>query len=126
MNIKNNHPAHRRGFSAWRLAMAVVIGFGGVTGFAAVQAQATAGHVFGNAPAGQTVIAKSVTNGLSHHVTVDDKGRYNINALPAGTYNVILEKDGTPVLRHNNVPVTVSRGVKVDLCPQDECTKANQ
>jgi Zn-dependent alcohol dehydrogenase len=126
MNIENNHSVRRRGASAWSLALAVLIGIGGVAGSAAVQAQATAGNVFGIAPAGQTVIAKSVTNGLSRHVTVDAKGRYNIGALPVGTYTVTLEKDGAPVLRHENIPVVVGRGIKVDLCPQDQCAGSNQ
>jgi hypothetical protein len=127
MNIENNHSVRRRGSSAWSLALAVLIGIGGVTGPAAVNAQATAGSVFGYAPAGQTVLAKSVTNGLSRHVTVDAKGRYNIGALPVGTYTVTLEKDGAAVLQHNNVPITVGRGVKVDFpCAQDQCAASNQ
>jgi len=126
MNTENNHSARRHGFSAWSLALAVIIGIGGVAGSAAVSAQATAGNVFGIAPAGQTVAAKSITSGLSRHVTVDAKGRYNISALPVGTYTVTLEKDGAPVLRHENVPITVGRGVKVDLCPQDQCAGSNQ
>jgi hypothetical protein len=127
MNIENNHSVRRPGFSAWSLALAGIIAIGGMAGSAAVNAQATAGTVFGNAPAGQTVNAKSVTNGLSRHVTVDVKGRYIIGSLPVGTYTVTLEKDGTPVLRHNDVPVTVGRGVKVDFpCPQDQCAASNQ
>jgi hypothetical protein len=127
MNIENNQSARSRGFSAWSLALAIIIGIGGVAGSAAVKAQATAGSVFGYAPAGQTVLAKSVTNGLSRHVTVDAKGRYNIGALPVGTYTVTLEKDGTPVTQHNNVPITVGRGSKVDFpCPQDQCAASNQ
>jgi hypothetical protein len=126
MNIENNHLVRRRGPSAWNVAMALVIGIAGATGSAAVNAQATAGNVFGIAPAGQTITAKSVTSGLSRQVTVDAKGRYNIGALPVGTYTVTLEKDGVPVLRHNNVPITVGRGAKVDLCPQDQCAVSNQ
>ncbi|MFC5435026.1 carboxypeptidase-like regulatory domain-containing protein [Rhodanobacter umsongensis] len=126
MNIENRHLV-RRGSSAWSLAMAVVIGIAGVAGSAVAHAQATAGNVFGTAPAGQTVTAKSLTNGLSRHVTVDAKGRYNIGALPVGMYTVTLEKDGTAVLQHNNVPLTVGRGVKVDFpCPQNQCAGSNQ
>ena len=126
MNIENNHSVRRRGSPAWSLALGVLIGIGGMAGSAAVKAQATAGNVFGLAPAGQTVTAKSVTSGLSRHVKVDAKGRYNIGALPVGTYTVTLEKDGAPVLRHENVPIVVGRGVKVDMCPQDQCAGSNQ
>lgn len=125
MHIENNRPMRRRAFSVWSLAMAAIIGIGGVAGSAAVNAQATAGTVFGIAPAGQTVTAKSVTNGFSRHVTVDAKGRYNIGALPVGVYTVTLAKDGTPVQQRNNVPLTVGRGIKVDFaCAQDQCAES--
>lgn len=125
MHIKHNHPMRRRAFSVWNLAMAVIIGIGGVVGSAAVNAQSTAGNVFGIAPAGQTITAKSTTTGLSRHVQADAKGRYNIGALPVGVYTVTLEKDGTPVVQHNNVQLTVGRGIKVDFpCSQGQCTES--
>lgn len=125
MHIEHNHPMRRRAFSVWSLAMAVIIGIGGVAGSAAVNAQATAGNVFGIAPAGQTITAKSTTTGLTRHVKADPKGRYNIGALPVGVYTVTLEKDGSAVQRHTNVPLTVGRGSKVDfMCPQDQCTES--
>ncbi|RAN82308.1 Oar protein [Bacillus sp. SRB_336] len=107
--------------------MALFVGIGGLAGSAVVNAQATAGNVFGVAPAGQTIAVQSTTNGRSRRVTVDAKGRYNIGSLAIGMYTVTLEKDGTPVLRHNDVPITVGRGVKVDFpCPQNQCAASNQ
>ncbi len=124
-SLENNQNRRRPGFSIRSLAMAVIIGIGGVAGSAAVNAQSTAGNVFGIAPAGQTITAKSTTTGLSRHVMADAKGRYSIGALPIGVYTVALEKGGTPVLQHTNVQLTVGRGIKVDFpCAQGQCTES--
>jgi hypothetical protein len=120
-HIERSRPVRRNGFSAWSLAMAVVIGAGSI----AVNAQSTAGHVFGAAPAGQTITAKSTTSGLSRHVKADDKGRYILSALPVGTYTVTLEKDGRAVEQQQNVKLVVGRGIKVDFtCPQSGCAQS--
>jgi len=112
---------HQR-FSFRGLAVAAVIGVCGMVGSVAVQAQATAGHIFGKAPAGDTVRAKSTTNGMQRHVEVDAKGRYMLSALPVGVYTVTLEENGKPVVKHPNVGVIVNRGIKVDFdCTQGQC-----
>jgi|UPI0002FD62D0 hypothetical protein len=109
-------------FSFRGLAVAAVIGVCGMVGSVAVQAQATAGHIFGKAPAGDTVRAKSTTNGMQRHVEVDEKGRYMLSSLPVGVYTVTLEENGKPVVKHLNVGVIVGRGIKVDFdCTQGEC-----
>jgi hypothetical protein len=105
--------------------LATVVSLCGVAGSAAVHAQATAGEVFGKAPAGDTVSAKSTTNGVQRTVQVDAKGRYTIRALPVGVYNVTLMENGHAVLQHAKVPVVVGRGIKVDLdCAQIKCGEA--
>ena len=115
------HCLHRR-FSLRGLAIAAVIGICGMAGSAAVDAQATAGNIFGKAPAGDTVRAKSTTNGIQRHVEVDAKGRYTIASLPIGVYTVTLEENGTPVVKHLNVQVIVNRGINVDFdCMQGQC-----
>ena len=125
MHIEHSKPMRRR-FSVWSVAMAVVIGLG-VAGSAAVSAQATAGSVFGRAPAGQAVTAKSNISGLTRHVKADAKGRYNISALPVGVYTVTMGEDGGAMQKQLNVQVTVGRGSKVDFsCPQDQCAASNQ
>lgn len=112
---------HQR-FSFRGLAVAAVMGVFGMVGSAAVQAQATAGNIFGKAPAGDTVRAKSTTNGMQRHVEVDAKGRYSIGALPVGIYTVTLEENGKAVVEHPNVRVIVNRGMKVDFdCAQGQC-----
>jgi hypothetical protein len=119
-----NRSSNRRGFSLGALALAAVIGVYGVAGSAAVHAQATAGDVFGKAPAGDTVTARNMNNGVQREVSVDAKGRYAIRSLPIGMYTVTLNTNGQPVAKHVNVPVVVGRGIKVDFdCAKGECGK---
>jgi hypothetical protein len=117
-----NRSSKRHGFSLGALALAAIIGVYGAAGSTAVHAQATAGDVFGKAPAGDTVTARSMTNGVQREVHVDAKGRYAIRSLPIGIYTVTLAANGQPVAKHVNVPVVVGRGVKVDFdCTKGEC-----
>ncbi|WP_447734422.1 carboxypeptidase-like regulatory domain-containing protein [Rhodanobacter soli] len=123
-SLSSNRPRHRRGFSLRSLAMAAVIGLCGAAGSASVYAQATAGNVFGKAPAGDTITAQSTTSGVQRQVQADAKGRYSISQLPVGVYTVTLEEDGRPVVKHVNVPVVVGRGIKVDFdCAQGQCAE---
>jgi hypothetical protein len=120
-----HNPARRRAFSVWSLAMATIIAIGAAAGSAAVNAQSTASNVFGIAPAGDTVTAKSNISRLSRQVKVAADGRYAIRSLPIGVYTVTLEKDGNAVEQHDNVPLTVGRSSKVDFpCPQNQCAES--
>ncbi|MEW9624853.1 carboxypeptidase-like regulatory domain-containing protein [Rhodanobacter geophilus] len=88
-------------------------------------AQSTTAHIFGQAPAGETVVAKS-SDGLHRHVTVDAKGRYSLRNLPMSVYTVSLLKDGKVVDTRANIPVTIGLGAEVDFaCPNDRCTAAS-
>lgn len=116
------HPSSRTNRFVRNAVLAAVIGLFGLAGSAAVHAQATAGDVFGKAPTGDTVFAKSATNGTQREVTVDAKGRYSIRSLPVGVYTVTLKANGQAVAKHLNVPVVVGRGIKVDFdCAQGQC-----
>lgn len=121
----SSHLPRRRlgGFPLRRLAMGALVGACAV-GSATAFAQATAGNIFGKAPAGDTVSVQSTTSGLRRQDQVDAKGRYYIGPLPVGNYTVTLEENGRPVVKHLNVPVVVDRGSKVDFdCMQGECAK---
>jgi hypothetical protein len=117
--MKTIHSIHtgsvRRVLSARSFALAAALAVCGLAGSSAVYAQATAGEVFGKAPAGDTVTAKSTTNGTQREVQVDAKGRYSIRALPIGVYTVTLSENGQPVAKHLNVPVVVGRGIQVNF-----------
>lgn len=110
---------------ASRLAVvAGMVAMGGMLPLSA-SAQGTTAHIFGQAPAGETVYAQSST-GLHRSVTVDAKGRYSLRNLPMSTYTVSLQKDGKTVDTRANIPVTVGRGAEVDFaCPNDRCAEAS-
>jgi hypothetical protein len=105
----------RRVLSARAFVLGAALAVCGLAGSSAVYAQATAGTVFGKAPAGDTVTAKSTTNGSQREVQVDAKGRYMIRSLPIGVYTVTLSENGQPVAKHVNVPVVVGRGIQVNF-----------
>ena len=116
------HPSSRKNRFIRNAALAAVVGLCGLAGSAAVYAQSTAGDVFGKAPAGDSVFAKSATNGTQREAQVDAKGRYAIRSLPIGVYTVTLKANGQAVAKHLNVPVVVGRGIKVDFdCAQGQC-----
>jgi len=120
--ILSINPSSRR--QGWNLVLAAVIGACAMAGSAAVYAQATVGSVFGNAPAGSTVVVHNTTAGNQREVQVNAKGRYTVSSLPVGTYTVTLEENGTPVVKHVNVPVVVGRGIKVDFdCATGQCSE---
>ncbi len=123
-SLSTQAPARRRGFAT--LALAALVGAVGLGGSALVHAQSTAGVVFGNAPAGDTVTARSTINGTQREVHVASNGRYAIRALPVGVYDVILTKNDEVVTQKLKVPVIVGRSIKVDFaCVGGGCRQAS-
>ncbi len=107
------------------LALAGVMGAFAVAGISTASAQATAGTVFGKAPAGYSIAVRSDTTGAGRTVTVDSAGRYAASHLPQGTYTVTLKQSDQDVVKHLNVPVTAGRGVEVDFnCGEIKCNEA--
>ena len=113
------------GRAAFRLALvAGLVATGGMLPLSA-SAQSTTAHIFGQAPAGETVVAQS-SNGLHRHVTVDADGRYSLRNLPMSVYAVSLLKDGKTVDTRANIPVMAGRGAEVDFaCPDDHCAASS-
>lgn len=119
--FSNHSSSRRRGRS---LLLALVVGGFAMTGASVVNAQATAGKVFGKAPMGYAVAARSTTTGAHRQVKVDSNGRYSIRELPVGNYTVTLKEDGHAVMKHLNVPVIVGRGSEVDFdCAPGQCSE---
>jgi threonine dehydrogenase-like Zn-dependent dehydrogenase len=86
-----------------------------------VQAQGTTASIFGQGPAGATVIAQS-TNGMRRHTTISSNGRYKLSSVPVGTYSVSIEKDDKAAETRSNLTLTVGRGAEVDFaCENDQC-----
>jgi hypothetical protein len=106
------------------LLLATAVAAFALAASATVSAQSTAGKVFGKAPAGASVAARSNTTGTRREVKVADDGRYSIRELPVGTYTVTLKENGQAVMKHVNVPVIVGRGIQVDFdCAPGKCTE---
>jgi hypothetical protein len=108
--------------SMYSAAVVIALGMIGSLSPVTTHAQSNIATIFGQAPAGESVIALSST-GLHHHETVNAKGHYRFGSLPAGDYTVSLEKDGQTVDTRSNIAVLAARGVEVDFaCPNDQCT----
>ena len=73
----------------------------------------TAGAVFGEASAGDTVLVENPATGFSRQVSVGSDGNFRAAALPVGSYTVTLTRaDGTTSVREN-VNVSVGTGTPV-------------
>ena len=122
--LEINHPKRRVVFSAWSLAIAIALGVYGAVGFNPVHAQATAGRIFGSAPAGETITARS-TSGAHRHAKANAEGRYTIGSLPMGVYTVALEKDGGATDKRSNIPVAAGQGAEINFaCANDQCAES--
>ncbi|WP_205744213.1 carboxypeptidase-like regulatory domain-containing protein, partial [Enterobacter roggenkampii] len=80
----------------------------------AAAAQSTTGSLFGNAPAGTTIVVQSDT-GLTRSATVDSSGRYNLGSLPVGKYTITQQRDGQTIERRENVLLRVGGGTEVSF-----------
>lgn len=121
-SLSNNRIQRRRSFSLLSLTMMAVFGVCAAAGSVAVHAQSTGGSIFGKAPAGDSVLAKSITTGVQRHAMADAKGRYHLDRLPIGVYTLTLEEKGTPVVKRPNVQIIVGRGINVDFdCAENHC-----
>jgi len=97
------------------LVMAGVVGAVALAGVSVASAQATAGSIFGKAPAGDSITVRSNETGTGRTVKVDSTGRYFAHEMAMGTYTVTLKQNGQAIAEHLNVPVTVGRGIEVDF-----------
>ena len=70
------------------------------------------GTIAGNA--GDEVLVESNT-GFKRTVKPDAAGKFNLTAVPAGTYSVSLISKGKVVSKQEGVTVLISQGIEVDL-----------
>lgn len=107
-----------------KLSLAAVAACLCATPFVAVHAQSTTGMIRGQAPAGDVVVALSIS-GFRRQVTVKEDGKYRIRPLPLGTYSVTLKKGDKVIDMYHRVPLTVGRAMEVNFaCPHDKCAAA--
>lgn len=121
-SIFSNHSSSRR--HGRSLLLALVVGTFAMAGATAVNAQATAGKIFGKAPVGYAVAAHNDNTGAQRVSKVGSNGRYSLRELPVGSYTVTLKEDDHAVMKHLNVPVVVGRGSQVDFdCAPGQCAE---
>src|SRR5690348_16593535 len=109
---------------AWNTALAAVVGIYAAAGPATVHAAETTGRVFGQAPAGATVMVSSPEFAIQRRVPVDAHGRYLASWLPIGIYEVTVVDNGQPLVKHPSVQIYVDRGSRVDFaCAEGRCSE---
>ncbi|MFC3549938.1 TonB-dependent receptor domain-containing protein [Lysobacter cavernae] len=96
-----------------RSALTVALGLCFASG---VNAQSnTAGAVFGQATAGDTIVVENPSTGVKRQIQVGNDGLYRASSLPTGSYRVTLQRaDGTTSVREN-VTVNVGTGTSVNF-----------
>lgn len=96
-----------------RSALSVALGLCFAPG---VQAQSNAtGSIFGQAEQGSSILVTNPATGYSRTIPVDGQGRFRAAALPPGTYNVQLVRDGQTLATREGVAVTIAGGSQVDF-----------
>ena len=104
--------------------MVAVVGICSAAGSAAVQAAVTTGRVFGQAPAGATVLVSNAEFGIQRETTANAEGRYQVTWLPIGVYTVTVVDNGQPLVKHPSVQILVDRGSRVDFnCTYGQCSE---
>lgn len=99
----------------------LLAGLAGFGLYSNIQAQGTTASIYGQGPAGATVVAQSTT-GANRHITINDTGHYRLTPVPIGTYTIRLEKDDKVLDTRSNIPLTVGRGAEIDFaCENDKC-----
>lgn len=88
----------------------------GVCFASSVQAQSnTAGSVFGQASAGETVLVENPATGFRREISTGSDGSYRAAALAPGTYTITVRRaDGTTAVR-DNVVVNAGSGTSVNF-----------
>ncbi|MBB2483877.1 carboxypeptidase regulatory-like domain-containing protein [Mitsuaria sp. WAJ17] len=84
----------------------------------AVYAQSnTVGTIYGQAAnaKGSTLVVENAATGAKRTLTLDESGRFNVTALPAGTYKVTLLKDGAVVSTREGVEVRIGQGSELQF-----------
>ena len=102
------------------LVRALAIAFGaavlsiGVSPVAMAQTNTT-GIVFGQAAAGATVVLVNKDTGARRSITVDNTGRFSVQALATGNYKVESVVNGKVVSSSDDVEVRLGQGTEVSL-----------
>lgn len=73
------------------LALTIALGFA-----VSANAQQASGNIMGDAAKGDTIVIHGTETGFHREVAIERDGRYNLRAIPAGSYTVTVKHaDGT-------------------------------
>ena len=105
---------------SWALGIcALVLTFCGARGILAQEVTATVtGTVTdssGAAVVGAAVTVKSVERGVTFDTTTNDSGVYHVAQLPAGNYEVRIEKEGFSSVAYPAFTLTVNQVARIDV-----------
>src|SRR5262245_51271430 len=64
---------------------------------------------------GVTITIKNLDTGATRTIVTDDEGRYRVNALPVGSYEVKAERQGFGQALHTGIELTVGREASIDF-----------
>lgn len=110
--MSKNNSVFKKTLVAHALTVAFGFGFVAVTIPTEVMAQSNAaGSIFGKAKPGATVQVLNSDNGVRRSATADSTGRFQITALPIGTYKVDL-MNGGKVEQSTTVDVSLGQGTE--------------
>ena len=118
--MKTSQKTARR--HAFKLMTAIAVSAFGIIAVNAAYAQSTSSSILGKSPTDASVTVHS-DKGITRHGSPNSKGRYNLSALPPGTYEVSLERDGKTLATVGGIPLLAGRASQVDFtCENDQCT----
>jgi hypothetical protein len=117
--VNNFHTRNKTRLRRTALVAALTLGLAGVA-----HGQSTSGSFFGTAQPGETVAATS-TSGLTRTVNTDAAGRFALSALPVGTYEVTLQRDGKVISRQSDVTIKVGSGTELSFATADSANPEN-
>jgi len=104
-------------------ALAVAAGLAVASSSVYAQSNAT-GTVYGTvtASAGTSIVVENVSTGTKRTITPDSSGRYQVTALPPGSYKVSLMK-GDTVASTQNIEVLIGQGTEATFGSQLEAVQ---
>jgi outer membrane receptor for ferrienterochelin and colicin len=117
--VNNFHTRNKTRLRRTALVAALTLGLAGVA-----HGQSTSGSFFGTVQPGETVAATS-TSGLTRTVNTDAAGRFALSALPVGTYEVTLQRDGKVISRQSDVTIKVGSGTELSFATADSANPEN-
>jgi len=79
-------PAISKTLKTFALGVTVALGVA-----VSAHAQQSSGNIMGEAVAGDTIVVQGGATGFHREISIEKDGKYNLRAIPAGTYTVTVK-----------------------------------